>query len=110
VLETFASRFGARGALQRGGQCCSARYIRYVALRVAITCRQNVDGNGAVIDYEILKGLNGEVVIKEVGLLADNVVQNFHFKSPYKMASHDAVEKDLIGSMATYRTTSYSTC
>ena len=41
-----------------------------------------------VIDYEFLKGQNDEVVIKEVGLAADNVVQTFHFKSPYKMAYH----------------------
>jgi hypothetical protein len=47
VLELFASRFGSRVALHRGGQCCSARYIRYVTLHVAITCRQNVYGNGA---------------------------------------------------------------
>jgi hypothetical protein len=47
VLEIFASRFGSSVALHRGGQCCSARYIRYVTLHVAITCRENADGNGA---------------------------------------------------------------
>jgi hypothetical protein len=44
-----------------------------------------------LIDYVILKGLNDEVVIMEVGLVADNV-QKFHFKSPDKMASHGDVE------------------
>ena len=46
VLELFASRFGSSVALHRGGQCCSARYIRYVTLHVAIICRQNADGGG----------------------------------------------------------------
>jgi hypothetical protein len=48
-----------------------------------------------VIDYEFLKGLNDEVVIKEVGLVADEVVQTFHFKCPYMMASHGDVENGL---------------
>jgi hypothetical protein len=48
-----------------------------------------------VIDYEFLKGLNDEVVIKEVGLVADNVVQTFDFKCPYKMESHGDVENGL---------------
>jgi hypothetical protein len=49
-----------------------------------------------VIDYEFLKGLNNEVVIKEVGLVADNVVQTFLFKRPYIMAFHGDVENGLI--------------
>ena len=52
-------------------------------------------GMELVIDYEFLKGINDEVVIKEVGLVADNVVQTFHFKSPYKMASHGDVVNGL---------------
>ena len=52
-------------------------------------------GMELVIDYEFLKGLHDEVVIKEVGLAADNVVQTFHFKSPYKMASHGDVVNGL---------------
>jgi hypothetical protein len=44
------------------------------------------------MDYEYLKFLNDEVFIKEVGLVADNVVQTFHFKCPYKMASHGELE------------------
>jgi hypothetical protein len=47
-----------------------------------------------VIDYENLKGTNDEVVMKVVGLVAD-IVQTFHFKSPYKMASHGDVENGL---------------
>jgi hypothetical protein len=42
-----------------------------------------------------LKGLNDEVVINEVGLVADNVVQTFKFKRPYKMAAHGDVENGL---------------
>jgi hypothetical protein len=41
-----------------------------------------------------LKGLNDEVVIKDVGLVTDNI-QTFHFKRQYKMASHGAVENRL---------------
>jgi hypothetical protein len=52
-------------------------------------------GMELVIDYEILKGLNDEGVIKEAGLVADNVVQTFHFKSPYNTASHRDVENGL---------------
>jgi hypothetical protein len=48
-----------------------------------------------VIDDEFLKGQNDEIVIKEVGLAADNVVQTFHFKSSYKMASHGDEENGL---------------
>jgi hypothetical protein len=67
-------------------------------------------GMEVVIDYEFLKGQNDEVVIKEVGLAADNVVQTFHFKSPYKMASHGDVENGLNWDDATYPTASYSMC
>jgi hypothetical protein len=48
-----------------------------------------------VIDYEFLKGLNDEIVVKEVGLAGDNVLQTFHFKSLYKMASHGDVVNGL---------------
>jgi hypothetical protein len=47
-----------------------------------------------VIFYEFLKGLNGEVFIKEVGLVAGNV-QTFLFKNPYMMASHGNLEDGL---------------
>jgi hypothetical protein len=63
-----------------------------------------------VIDYEFLKGQNDEIVIKEVGLAADNVVQTSHFKSPYNMASHGDEESGLNRTMATYPTASYSMC
>jgi hypothetical protein len=77
VLELLASRFGSSVALHRGGQCCSGSYIRCVTLHVAITCRQNADGMELVIDYESLKGLNDEIVVKEVGLAGDNVYRHF---------------------------------
>jgi hypothetical protein len=48
-----------------------------------------------VIDYDFLKGVSDEVVIKKVVLVADNVVQTFHFKTPYKMASHGDLENGL---------------
>jgi hypothetical protein len=55
-----------------------------------------------VIDYEFLKGINDEVVIKEVCLVADNIVQTFHIASPYKMAPHATWNMVLIGRMSTY--------
>jgi hypothetical protein len=35
-----------------------------------------------VIDYQSLKSLNDEIVVKEVGLVADNIVQTFQFNIP----------------------------
>jgi hypothetical protein len=48
-----------------------------------------------IIDYVSLKGLNDEIVVKEVGLAGDNMLQTFHFKSPYKMVSHGDVVNGL---------------
>jgi hypothetical protein len=36
-----------------------------------------------VIDHEFLKGNQNNDVIKELTLSADNVIQTFHFHSPY---------------------------
>ena len=48
-----------------------------------------------VIDYESLKGLNGDDVIKEVSLAANHALQTFHFASPYKMAAHGDTENGI---------------
>jgi len=41
-----------------------------------------------VIDYEILRGRQNEEVVKELTVAAENVVETFHFKSPYIMTAH----------------------
>jgi hypothetical protein len=41
-----------------------------------------------LIDYETLKGLNYEPMVKELSLAADNIAETFHFPSPYKMGPH----------------------
>ena len=40
-----------------------------------------------VIDYEVLRGRQNEVV-KEVSVAAENVIETFHFKSAYFMTAH----------------------
>jgi len=41
-----------------------------------------------VIDFESLKGAYGEDIVKEISLAGEDVIQTFHFKSPYQMAPH----------------------
>jgi hypothetical protein len=48
-----------------------------------------------VIDYECLKGINGEDVIKEVSLAIRHALNTFHFASPYKMVAHGDTEKGI---------------
>jgi len=40
-----------------------------------------------VRDYEVLRGEQNEI-IKEVSVAAENVIETFHFKSPYHMTDH----------------------
>jgi hypothetical protein len=39
-------------------------------------------GMTVVVDYEILKGLNEELVVKELSLEADDLMEKYHFESP----------------------------
>jgi len=41
-----------------------------------------------LIDYEYLSGIAKEPVVKELAIAAKDVVQTFHFKSPYHMQNH----------------------
>jgi len=41
-----------------------------------------------VIDYEVLRGRQNEEVVKEVSVAAENVIETFHFKSPYPKTAH----------------------
>jgi len=47
-----------------------------------------------VIDFEVLHGEQNEVV-KEVSVAAENVIETFHFKSPYPMSAHGSDENGL---------------
>jgi hypothetical protein len=48
-----------------------------------------------VIDYEFLRGTQGEEIHKEVCVAGDNVIETFHLKSPYPMAPHSSSENGL---------------
>jgi hypothetical protein len=41
-----------------------------------------------VIDFEYLKGRQDEIVVKELSIAAKDVIQTFHFQSPYGMEPH----------------------
>ena len=40
-----------------------------------------------VIDFKVLRSRQNEIV-KEVSVAAENVIETFHFKSPYPMKAH----------------------
>jgi hypothetical protein len=48
-----------------------------------------------VIDYESLKGQHDETVVKELSLAADDVIQTWHFTSPYAKHNHGSLENGL---------------
>jgi len=48
-----------------------------------------------VIDYEVLRGRQYEEVVKEVSVAAENVIEIFHFKSPYTMTAHGSDKNGL---------------
>jgi hypothetical protein len=52
-------------------------------------------GMEVVIDYETLKGLHDEPVVKEISLAADNFAETFSFASPYKIAPHGDADNGL---------------
>jgi len=41
-----------------------------------------------VIDYEYFMGSQNEIVVNEISLVAADVIQTFHFESPYVMMPH----------------------
>jgi len=47
-----------------------------------------------VIDFEVLRGRQNEIV-KEVSVAAENVIETFHFKSPYPVTAHGSDENSL---------------
>jgi len=48
-----------------------------------------------VIDFEFLRGRQGEIVVKELSVAAKNMIDSFRFKSPYSMTSHGSDENEL---------------
>jgi hypothetical protein len=42
-----------------------------------------------VIDFETLKGKNKELLIKELAVAGKNLVQSYHFASPYSWKDND---------------------
>ena len=47
------------------------------------------------IDFEVLHGRQNEEVVKKVSVAAENVIQTFHFKSPYPMTAQGCEENGL---------------
>jgi len=45
-------------------------------------------GREVVIDYEFLRGLQNEAVVKELCVASAAATETFRFKSLYKMADH----------------------
>ena len=48
-----------------------------------------------VIDFEFLKVRQGDIVVKEISVAANNMNDSFRFKSPYTMTSHSSEENGL---------------
>jgi hypothetical protein len=48
-----------------------------------------------VIDFEYLRGRRDEIVVKELSLAAEDVIQTFHFQSPYEMEPHGSESNGL---------------
>jgi len=42
-----------------------------------------------VINYRYLPGAQNETIVKEVRIVAENLVQPFHFQRPYRMEAHN---------------------
>jgi hypothetical protein len=50
-----------------------------------------------VIDFETLKGINDETMVKEFSLASDNVAESFHFTIPTKWPLTAMRMKELTG-------------
>ena len=48
-----------------------------------------------VVDYEYLTGSQNETVVKELSIAGENVLETFHFQSPYAMRPHGDQENGL---------------
>jgi hypothetical protein len=61
-----------------------------------------------VIDYEVLRGRQNDEVVKEVSVAGENVIETFHFKSPYPMTAHGSDENGLSWADANSTMTSFA--
>ena len=48
-----------------------------------------------IIDYGAPKGRHNETIIKELTLVADDVIRTLHFQAPYDMRPHGSAENGL---------------
>jgi len=48
-----------------------------------------------VVDYEYLPGSQNETILKELSIAGENVLEKFHFQSPYAMRTHVDEENGL---------------
>jgi len=48
-----------------------------------------------VIEYEVLRVRQNEEVVKELSVAAKNVIETFHFKSPYTITAHGSEKNGL---------------
>jgi hypothetical protein len=46
----------------------------------------NREGSGHRFEY--LKGRQDEIIVKELSIVAKDVIQTFHFQSPYEIQPH----------------------
>jgi hypothetical protein len=59
-------------------------YKRHCAFLLIPTCKHEGSGNS----FEYLKGRRDEIIVKELSIAAKDVIQTFHFQSPYEMEPH----------------------
>jgi len=52
-------------------------------------------GREVLIDFEYLRGLQNETVLKEMCVTSAAACETFRFKSPYKMVNHVSTEKGI---------------
>jgi hypothetical protein len=95
VLRFFESEFGPLGAGCRGINAVRPGVYKKVSIAIFGIICSNYVSMEVVIDYETLKGLNDEPVVKELSLAADNVAETFHFANPHKMAPHGDADNGL---------------
>ena len=60
-----------------------------------------------LIDYDYLKGAKGETVVKEISVAANDVLQTFHFRSPYPMSPLGSEENGRNWIMGSSHTTNW---
>ena len=65
-----------------------AFYKRYVVNRSYVILTFVDRRYGGVIDFEFFRVRQSEILVKELSVVAKNIIVSFRFKSPYSMTSH----------------------